>query len=308
MLRQAFAGLKRYLEDLVEKERDQRGYAEREALFQGRELEGKKKMGRAMEGTAWKVDGLEIVPRGAIDEKQAPLLELVEGGRDAFFYCGTAADVGNALAVARENGFLAKTTLVISPACWQATDEIAEAGVRVVLQGQLVDKRRDPITGEEQETFVPKLLAEKGVHFALSSLEGGPRSLWYQAALAVGLGLERKAALDAVTVEPAGILGLGKDVGSLEVGKLGNVLLLSGDPLSVTTWVEEVVIEGRKVYDRREDVRNRHLLEGIQPGPNVTATSVSGGTQEAGKGAEPAAAEPKKEELKRDGPKKEEQP
>ena len=295
MLRQAFDGLKRYLEDLVEKERDERGYAEREALFQGRDLEEEEKKGRAMEGTAWKVEGLELVPRGAIDEKQAPLLDLVEGRRDAFFYCGNAADVGNALELASENGFLAKTTLVIAPACWPAADAIAEKGVRVVLQGALVDKRRDPITGEEEETFVPGVLKEKGVDFALSSLDGGPRSLWYQAALAVGLGLDRAEALKAVTTEPAGILGLGKDIGSLEVGKLGNVLLLSGDPLSITSWVEEVVVEGKKVYDRSEDVRNRHLLEGIRPPGTAAAASVSA-DEEVGEEAESDEDAEKREE------------
>ena len=54
-LRRAFDELKRYLEDLVTKERDERGYAEREALFQGRDLEGEKSEGRPMGGTSWKV-------------------------------------------------------------------------------------------------------------------------------------------------------------------------------------------------------------------------------------------------------------
>ncbi len=308
-LRQTFEGLRRYLEDLVEKERGERGYAEREALFQGKELEGEKKKGRAMEGTAWKVDGLELVPRGAIDEKQAPLLDVVEGRRAAFFYCANAADVANALAIARENGFLAKTTLVIAPACWQAVDIIAEAGTPVVLQGPLVEKRRDPITGEEQETFVPGVLRDKGVDFALSSLDGGPRSLWYQAALAVGLGLEREAAMDAVTKVPAEILGLGNDVGSLEVGKLGNVLLFSGDPLGVTSWVEEAVVEGRKVYDRREDVRNRHLLEGIQP-PNTAAAASAEEPKDQDAAAQTRKEKETEETEKKDGDggKREEKP
>ena len=68
-----------------------------------------------------------------------------------------------------------------------------------------------------------------------------------------------------MTRTPAEILGLGEDVGSLEVGKHGNVVLYSGDPLSVTSWVERVVIEGREVYDRASDLRNKHLMEGVQP-------------------------------------------
>ncbi|HED65834.1 MAG TPA: hypothetical protein ENJ09_09800 [Planctomycetes bacterium] len=264
-LRQTFEGLRRYLEDLVEKERDERGYAEREALFQGRELDEEEKEGRAMEGVAWKVDGLEIIPRGAIDEKQAPLLDLVEGRRAVFISCASPVDIGHALELARDNGFLARTTLVITPGCFKAADEIAEAGVPVVLDGGLVWRERDPRTGEEEETFVPKVLADKGIRFALSSENPSQHSLWYQAALAVGYGLDREEALAAVTTTPAEILGLGDQLGSIEPGKLGNVLLLSGDPLSITSWVERVVIEGREVYDRNTDIRNKQLLDGTQP-------------------------------------------
>jgi hypothetical protein len=64
---------------------------------------------------------------------------------------------------------------------------------------------------------------------------------------------------------------------TLEVGKLGNVVLLTGDPLSVTSWVERVVIEGREVYDRRTDIRNKHLIEGIQPLGTTPAAVESGG-------------------------------
>jgi imidazolonepropionase-like amidohydrolase len=265
LLRQTFDGLRLYLEDLVEAERDERGYAAREALFQGRELEEEDAEGREMGGSSWKVDGLELIPRGAIDEKQAPLLDIVEGRQTVYMHCAGPVDVPLSLSIARENGFLARTVLVIEPSCWKAADLIAEAGIPVVLEGGLLHTRRDAVTGEELETFVPGVLAEKGIRFALSSESSGQRSLWYQAALSIGHGLDREAALDAVTRVPSEILGLGKEVGSLEVGKLGNVVLFSGDPLSITSWVEHVVIEGEKVYDRADDIRNKHLLEGVQP-------------------------------------------
>ena len=60
-------------------------------------------------------------------------------------------------------------------------------------------------------------------------------------------GLTREEALAAVTSTAADIIGLGEEVGSIAKGKHGNVLLLSGDPLSVTTWVEHAVIEGKHV-------------------------------------------------------------
>jgi imidazolonepropionase-like amidohydrolase len=276
-MRFAFDDLKLYLEGLVEKERDERGFAKREALFQGRELEAEAAEGRAMGGNAWKVEGLELIPRGALDERYAPLLELLEGRYTAFWHCGDPLDVVHALEVARANGILARSVLVIEEDCWKAADRMAEAGVPVILEGALTDVQRDAITGEEVETFVPAVLQSKGIRFALSSEDPNTRAPAYQAALAVAHGLERSAALDAVTRVPAEILGLGNELGSIEKGKLGNVLLYSGDPLSVTAWVEHVVIEGKLVYERAKDVRTKHLLEGVQPAGTSPPTTAPAG-------------------------------
>jgi imidazolonepropionase-like amidohydrolase len=300
-LRTAFDDLRRYLEELVQKERDEKGYAAREAMFQGRDLEEEKAKGREMEGTAWKVEGLELIPRGAIDEKQEPLLAVVEGRYQVFFYCGGPSDVPRALEIARDNGFLANTTLVIDASCWKAADVIAEVGVPVVLDDDLVHLERDPVSGEEIETFVPAILHEHGIRFALSSRNSSTNSLWYQAALAIGHGLDRQVALEAVTKVPAEILGIGADVGSLEVGKHGNVCLFSGEPLAVTSWVERVVVEGREIYDRSKDVRNRHLLEGVQP-PNTASErhGAVGDEDEDGGQDQGQKGEEKKEEEKKD--------
>ncbi len=264
-LRKAFADLREYLETLVQDERDESGKARREALFQGRDVDEEENQGRAMTGLAWTVDGLDIVPRGGVDQKERPLLQLVEGRWDAFFYCGAPMDVHLALEVARDNGFLHRTTLVLDDSCWKAAEIIAEAGVSVVLDNDMIHIERDPRTGDEIETFVPAVFQERGVRFALSSSNDTNRSLWYQAAFATGQGLDRRDALDAVTVVPAEILGLGDRVGRLEAGYDGNVVLFSGDPLDVSSWVEHVIIEGVHVYDRSEDVRIQHLHEGVDP-------------------------------------------
>lgn len=274
-VRRAFTDLRLHLEKLVKDKKDGKDTARREALFQGRDLDKEEnKKGRAMTGNAtWKVADLEIVPRGEIDEKQEPLLRVVEGRLPVFFQVSDAAGVHLALEIARSNGFLATTTLVVDGDAWKAADVVAEAGVPVVLGANLLHVERDPVTGKEIETFVPKKFAEKGVRFALQSLNPPAQALWFQAAMCVGHGLDRQAALDAVTRVPAEILRLGDRVGSLEPGKDGNVVLLSGDPLSVRSRVEYVVIEGRVVYDRSKDVRMRHLIEGVEQ-PNAGQAGV----------------------------------
>jgi hypothetical protein len=218
-----------------------------------------------MEGAStWKVADFETVPRGEVDEKQEPLLRLVEGKLMAFVACDGAVSVTLALEIARENGFLANTVLVLDGDAWKAADRIAESGVPVVLGPQLVYIERDPISGKEIETFVPGVFREKKVRFALQSLNPSAQSLWFQAATCVGYGIPREEAIAAATKVPAEILRLGDRLGSIENGKDGNILLLSGDPLAVTTTVQYVVLDGNLVYDRSQDKRVQQILEGVE--------------------------------------------
>jgi len=272
VLRATFTELRRELEELVQEKKDGRDEARREALYQGRELEGEEAKGREMEGKAWTVPGLELVPRGEIDEKLEPLLWLVEGDLDAWFYCRQPSDVALAVEIATDNGFLHRTNFVVSTRCWKAADELAATGRPVVLIGPLVVTERDYLTGEETEVFVPKIFADAGIDFALSSMNSTTESLWYQAALAIGHGLEREKALAAVTTQPAEILGLADRIGSIKPGADGDVVLFSGDPLSITSFVEHMILDGEHVYDRSEDTRAQYLLDGTEPpGPTAAA-------------------------------------
>ena len=74
-------------------------------------------------------------------------------------------------------------------------------------------------------------------------------------------GIPRSAALAAVD-RPAAILGLDKRVGKIAPGADGQLVLMNEDPLSVTSVVEHVVVDGKHVYDRSKDVRVRQLLDG----------------------------------------------
>jgi imidazolonepropionase-like amidohydrolase len=289
-LRDAFQELRLHLEELVAAKQQGSDRGRREALFQGRDPKELEKPGRPLESPAWDLPGFELVPRAEVDEKLAPLLPLVEGKLPAFVHCERPGEVRHALEIAAENGFLARTTLVLEPACWKAAGEIAQAGVPVVLSEPLLHVERDPLTGEETETFVPGVFRDAGVRFALAS--PSEQGLWYQAALCVGLGLTREEALAAVTTTPAEMLGLGKRVGKLVPGADGNVLLLSGDPLSVTSFVEYVVLDGKLVYERSKDVRMKHLLEGVQP----AGTSAAAGDGPEGDGDEHPAVEDEEEQ------------
>ena len=258
---------------------------ERDQLYQGRDLEGEKAKGRPMGGSAWNVEGLDLVPRGVIDEKLEPLLDVVEGRTSVWIHCADAMDVDAAIEIARENGFLERTTLVLRAPCWKAAESIAAAGVPVVLGTELLHIERDPVSGEEIETFVPRVMRDAGVRFALQS--DSSSSLWYQAATCLGYGFTREEALAAATRVPAEMLGLEDRVGALAPGGDGNVVLLSGDPLSVTSHVEYVVLAGELVYDRSADVRNKHLLEGVVPENTQAGGETDGGVHVHGDDEDP---------------------
>ena len=106
---------------------------------------------------------------------------------------------------------------------------------------------------------------DAGVPFALSLGSGGPTSNpWWQLGTCVRNGVSRKQALEALTIVPAKMIGLDEQVGSLSEGKLGNLQILTGDPLAATTWVHMVVLEGEIVYERSKDPRLQYLFEAAE--------------------------------------------
>jgi imidazolonepropionase-like amidohydrolase len=90
------------------------------------------------------------------------------------------------------------------------------------------------------------------------------RNLPYHAARAVAFGLPQDEGLRAVTLNPAQILGLGDEMGSIDVGKRADLIVTTGDPLQIVTQVERAFIGGREVsLESRhtrlyEEFRERH--------------------------------------------------
>ncbi|MFP5378790.1 MAG: amidohydrolase family protein, partial [Vicinamibacteria bacterium] len=99
-------------------------------------------------------------------------------------------------------------------------------------------------------------LAAAGVTFAFAT--GGyqnVRLLPYEAAISVAWGLDRDQALKALTISAAEILGVADRVGSLEPGKVANVVIWNGDPLELRTPLPRVFIAGRDVGPDNKHLR-----------------------------------------------------
>ncbi|HEY2860690.1 MAG TPA: amidohydrolase family protein [Terracidiphilus sp.] len=128
-------------------------------------------------------------------------------------------------------------------------DKIASYHVPVII-GSIYDS---PTADERYDAVytLPAELAKRGVKIAISSADaGGPvsshssRNLPYAAGFAVAYGLPYEEGLKAITQNVADMFGFGDKLGSLDVGKIANVVIANGDPLDVRTDVKQVYIQG----------------------------------------------------------------
>jgi imidazolonepropionase-like amidohydrolase len=96
------------------------------------------------------------------------------------------------------------------------------------------------------------------VTIALASFDTqNSRNLRQEAGNAIANGMDRAAALQAVTLTPARLWGVADRVGSIEVGKDADVVIWSGDPFELTTGAERVFIKG---VEMPKDTRQKALL------------------------------------------------
>lgn len=218
----------------------------------------------------------EGAPDGMADAatRREALVRLLKGEMPAFIYCDAAMDVPQAVKLVRE--YQLKAILVLGHNCYKAARQVAASKLPVILEPTLVFWETDPRTGEDRKIVLPKLYREAGVPFTfeVTGIAGGnlfrspdlpatlgTNFLWYQAATAVKYGIPATDALEAITQRPARLLGVDALCGSIAPGKDADLVILTGDPLKITTWVETTVVRGKVVYERDKDRKLQHLLQ-----------------------------------------------
>lgn len=161
-------------------------------------------------------------------------------------HCHRADDIATALRLAEEFGY--ELVLDHGTESYLLADLLAEKGVPV-LYGPLIVSR-SKVEVRERSLRAPGILDRAGVQVSL--ITDHPvvpiEYLITQVALAVREGMDRDAALRAVTLNPAGVLGLADRVGSLTVGKDADVVVWSGDPLDLQSRVLRTFVDGVEVY------------------------------------------------------------
>ena len=147
---------------------------------------------------------------------------------------------------------------------WKIADWLAENEVSMILSGtQTMPSGADAAYDEAYAN--PGKLHSAGVKIAFATFNSAnSRTLPYEAAQAVPYGLPHDAALNAVIKNAAEMLGLDDRIGTIEEGKLANIIVTDGDPLEIQTQVTDLFIMGRAVST---DNRHKSLYEKYRSRP-----------------------------------------
>lgn len=197
------------------------------------------------------------------DLKLEALIPYLKGERPVVIGVYEGYDVETIMALATE--FHLKVILNHVTHTQEILDKIAAYKVPVIV-GSIYDFPRADQRFDAVYTL-PGELAKRGVKIAISSADaGGPvsshsaRNLPYSAGFAVAYGLPYDDALKAITLNVAEMFGFADRLGSLDVGKMANVVIANGDPLDVRTDVKQVYIQGVAIpmEDRQTHLRDEY--------------------------------------------------
>jgi len=186
------------------------------------------------------------------------LIPVIEGRLPLLLTVDRESDIDAAMRLARE--YNVKLMVGGGAEAWMMADRLAAARIPVLTGAMNNIPAGFAALGQRQEN--PGLLSKAGVPVALIGNAGGGdeeafnvRNLKQEAGNAVSYGMAWENALRAVTLTPAEIFGVADRVGSIQVGREGNVVVWSGDPFDFTTRAEHVFVRGREYNEKtRQDL------------------------------------------------------
>ncbi len=186
------------------------------------------------------------------DPRMDAMLPYLRGEKPVILHANTTGGIRAALKFADKHRL--KPVISGGREAWKIAKFLAKKKVPVLLTVlNLPAKKHDPY---DSAYFNAAKLHKAGVPFAIcTSSHSNVRNLPYQAAMAAAYGLPRDAALKAITLFPAQILGWERELGSLEKGKRANLIVTTGDPLEIVTRVAAVMVDGKPVSTESRHTR-----------------------------------------------------
>ncbi len=194
--------------------------------------------------------GSDVTKRPDRDLRKETLVDVLDGKVPLLVTAQRHQDITSALRLQQEFGF--RLVLDGAAEAYTLLDQLRAAKVPVILHPPMA---RFSGELENASRATPAQLREAGILFALQSgyesYVPKTRVVLYEAAIAAAHELGADAALRSITIDAARILGLEARLGSLAVGKDGDLALYDGDPFEYTTHCVGTVIDGLVVFDGR---------------------------------------------------------
>lgn len=189
------------------------------------------------------------------------LAEAMEGRRIVHHHTHRHDDIMTVLRLAEEFGF--RVVLHHVSEGWKVADEIAAAKAPCSII--LVDSPGGKLEAVNLLLKNGKVLEEAGVKVAFHTDDWITDSRYFfrMAAMGVRAGMSREAALRGLTLSGAEILDLDRQIGSLTPGKDADFVILSGDPLSIYTRIEQTWVEGKLAFDRNNPSDKLYAVGGF---------------------------------------------
>jgi imidazolonepropionase-like amidohydrolase len=185
------------------------------------------------------------LPRQDLDLKLEAMIPVVRGQMPAIILATSERDIKKAVAFADEM----KIKMILSSGveAYKVTDLLKAKNIPVLVGPvlRMPESEDDPYDIAYANAGI---LNKAGIKIAFQTLESAHvRDLPYNAGMAAAFGLPKEEALKAVTIYPAEILGVADKVGSIEPGKIANIIVTDGDPLEIRTQIKYLFINGKQV-------------------------------------------------------------
>ena len=187
------------------------------------------------------------------DLKFEAMLPVIDGKMPLAVNASRAAAIHDAIAWSEKQNV--KIVLLQPREVAKAGPELKAKNIPVILGRVLVLPENEDAEYDEGYTQ-PEEAYKAGVKFALGTFTNEfVRDLPYQAATAVAYGLPHDEAMKALTINPAQIWGAGDLIGSLEKGKLADLMIVDGDPMDVRTQIRHLFIKGKEITLSNKQIR-----------------------------------------------------
>lgn len=184
------------------------------------------------------------IPRPKTDLRLDAMTPYIRGERPVIFTVERERDIRGVIKFVEEMKL--KGIIAGGQEAWKVADDLKKNNIAVIF----TNIYSLPVRPDDPYDFLyeaPSKMQKSGVLFAISTGDQGGevRDLPYHAAIAGGYGLGPEEALKAVTIYPAQILGIADKLGSIENGKIANIVVADGDILDPRTNIKYLFINGR---------------------------------------------------------------